>query len=151
MLIDICENVVINVASLAKAKNITIHSLAAEKLYIRADINVFKIVLRNLLTNAIKFSHKDSEIYVHADIRNGMAEVTVSDFGIGMDEEQIVNIWDIEKEQSRRGTAQERGSGFGLTLCKDLIESHNGKIWVTSKKDEGSNFTFALPLNSIDD
>jgi PAS domain S-box-containing protein len=148
LVIEICDSVMQNVASLAEGKSIEIHCLVAEKLYMYADINIFKIVLRNLLTNAIKYSHPNNDIYIYADIQNGMAVVTVSDSGVGMDEEEIPGIWDIHKKQSRPGTTNEKGSGFGLSLCKDLIQKHKGDIWVKSKKNQGSDFTFALPLLS---
>ena len=102
-------------------------------------------VLRNLLTNAIKFSHKGSVICVEAAERENFVEICVADSGIGMDQKTIDNLFRIDVAHSAAGTENELGTGLGLILCKEFIEKSGGKIWVESEVGKGSKFYFCLP------
>jgi len=103
-------------------------------------------ILRNLISNAIKFTKSKGEIKILSNITDGMVEISVKDNGVGMLEEDVENLFSIDVKNTNIGTANEQGSGLGLILCKDFVEKHGGKIWVVSKLNEGSEFKFTLPI-----
>ncbi len=103
--------------------------------------------LRNLISNAIKFTNPKGEINVSAFQNHKFVEITVADNGIGMNKETQSRIFDLETNVSTNGTANESGSGLGLILSKEFVEKHGGKIWVESELGKGSTFKFTLPLN----
>ena len=117
---------------------------------IPANINVYtnagmiKMVLRNLVSNAIKFSSKDDVVTIVADEKNGTVNICVKDTGVGMKPE-VMNKLFLGKTTSRLGTAQEKGSGLGLTLCKEFLEKYHGTMTVTSEEGVGSTFCFRIP------
>ena len=110
-----------------------------------ADPNMVDTVLRNLITNAIKFSHVDSEIRISAARNAGMTQVTVSDTGIGIAKDRIDGIFDLERLSSTAGTKGEEGTGLGLSLCKEMVELNGGKFWFDTEEGKGSQFHFTLP------
>lgn len=134
------------------------HATAAEKkirlvhestkdVYAWADYQSVNTVIRNLLSNSIKFSYPNSSIYINALQHEDFVEVMVTDQGVGMSEDVLNSIFSIDKKQSQKGTNNESGSGFGLTLCQELILQNQGQIRVSSKLQEGSTFSFSLPLD----
>ena len=131
----------------ANEKNIEIKTLVDD---INIDINEesIKTVIRNLLSNSIKFSHKNSQIEINSRLLqdNNTIEISIKDKGIGITKKNIDKLFKIETSFSTFGTEKEKGTGLGLILCKELIEKNNGKIWVESKENEGSTFFFTLPL-----
>ncbi|MCH8495675.1 MAG: transporter substrate-binding domain-containing protein [Balneolales bacterium] len=133
--------------SIAKIKNITIFYNQAGDIEVFADANMLKTILRNLVSNAIKYTHLDGEIMVSATQNDDVIEITVSDNGVGMSEEIRNKLFKIDKGVSIAGTADEKGSGLGLLLCKEFVEKHNGQIWVESEPGKGSSFTFSLPCS----
>lgn len=104
-------------------------------------------MIQNLLSNAIKFSYPDSDVFINASIENDKLLVTVKDSGIGIQEENLDNIFNPFTKVSLRGTAGEKATGLELSICKRIIEGHGGKIWAESKIGEGSNFNFTLNVN----
>jgi len=136
-----------NVDMILTQKGININSkvLPSEKVF--ADMVMLKSVVRNLLNNAIKFSHRDSEITVFANRYNNHLEITIKDYGIGIHEDRLGKILDVSKHSSTNGTNNESGNGFGLLVCQEFIEINNGKLWIVSKHGEGSEFKFTLPIN----
>ncbi len=134
-------------SSAAENKKIDLNFLAPEEIIVHADLNMVKTVLRNLVSNAIKFTHPNGKINVYARQSNGFVEITVSDNGVGMDDEAISKLFQLETNESTYGTQNEKGSGLGLILCKEFVEKHGGEIWVESEVDKGSAFRFTLPLN----
>jgi signal transduction histidine kinase len=125
------------------------------KSLVKADRNMIGTVLRNLLFNAIKFSPRGSEISIHchlvkSDENSWHHQVTVEDRGIGMNSDQINNLFHIGKSFSTRGTENEHGTGLGLFICKDLVELNGGKIHVESEPGIGSRFIFSLPSSNGD-
>ncbi len=145
------EEVVLNVISLAdqiaKTKNISISYNIPANLSAFADLNMINTVLRNLTNNAIKFTHKNGFVGISAIRKTDEIEICVSDTGIGMSENIKDKLFLIKEKISTRGTENEKGTGIGLILCKELISKHNGKIWVESETGNGSVFKFTLPLN----
>jgi signal transduction histidine kinase len=112
---------------------------------ISADRNMIDTVIRNLLTNAIKFSKKDSEVLISSIKKTDFICIRIKDQGVGMNESQIKKIFSIEENQSTNGTSGEMGTGLGLIICKEFIERNNGKIEVTSIVGEGTAFEIWLP------
>ncbi|MGC1392384.1 MAG: two-component regulator propeller domain-containing protein [Bacteroidales bacterium] len=132
---------------MAIKKNIVLESCFSKNLTIYADRNMIKTVLRNLISNAIKFTHRNGKVEVNALIEKNMVEISVSDNGVGMTEETISKLFRIDANLSTHGTENEKGTGLGLFLCKEFVEKHNGEIWVESESGKGSNFKFMLPLD----
>ncbi|MFB6317879.1 PAS domain S-box protein [Saccharicrinis sp. FJH54] len=110
-----------------------------------ADAEMISTVIRNLVSNSIKFTQDEGTISVKAKTTGNTVEVTISDSGIGMDEEIAKNLFKINSETQRKGTSGEKGTGLGLVICKDFVEQNNGTIWVDSTLNVGSNFHFTLP------
>jgi PAS domain S-box-containing protein len=130
----------------ALQKKISIKYSSAKPISLYADKNMLKTILRNLISNAIKFTEVGGEIKIIAAENNNMATITVEDNGVGMSQEAIGKLWDFIKPNSTRGTANEKGTGLGLILCKEFTEQHGGKIWVESEIGKGSRFIFTIPL-----
>ncbi|WP_051554684.1 PAS domain-containing sensor histidine kinase [Maribacter antarcticus] len=131
----------------AQNKNIVLNYNQSEEIEVLADHNMIKTVLRNLISNAIKYTKSKGQVNVCAAQYDNCIEITVSDNGVGMDQETQNKLFNLEINQTALGTANEKGSGLGLLLCKEFVEKHGGKIWVESKLGKGSNFKFSLPLN----
>ena len=131
---------------MATGKNIKINSSFPENLTIIADKNMIKTILRNLISNAIKFTQNDGNVEVMAKIDQENVEFSVSDTGIGMTEENLAKLFRIDSNLSTRGTQNEKGTGLGLFLCKEFVEKHGGNIWAESEQGKGSIFKFILPI-----
>lgn len=110
-----------------------------------ADSNTINLVIRNLITNAIKFTNDGGEIVVAAEEKGNELVISVKDNGIGMAEDIQKKLFDKVNPYSTRGTANEKGTGLGLILCKEFVEKNGGRIWVESNLDKGSTFWFTLP------
>jgi signal transduction histidine kinase len=130
---------------IAKDKNIVLRSYVDNSYAIEADRNMVKTILRNLISNAIKFTHRSGNVEVRAAIRDNNAEITISDNGIGMSEETMAKLFRIDANLTTLGTENEKGTGLGLFLCKEFVEKHGGTISVESKPGNGSVFRFVLP------
>jgi len=132
----------------AGRKNIHISYTIAEDLIVFADENMLECVIRNLVSNAIKFTPKGGNILISARVVvNDQVEVSVSDSGIGIPCETLENIFNLNGNARRKGTEGECSTGLGLILCKDFIEKHGGKLSVESEVQKGSTFRFTLPAN----
>jgi signal transduction histidine kinase len=132
-----------------KKKELTIETSIASNIKIFADENMFNTILRNLISNAIKFTQQGGKVVITADnADNGMVSVRISDNGIGMTEDMLANLFNFGSQISRPGTAGEPSSGLGLILCKDLTERNKGKLLVSSAPGKGSTFTVLLPQAS---
>jgi signal transduction histidine kinase len=103
-------------------------------------------ILRNLVTNAIKFSHEESIVEVKACKSDDHLEICIIDSGIGIKPNEIDNLFRIDSKVKQKGTNNEDGSGLGLILCKEFAEKNNGSISVESEFGKGSTFCFRLPL-----
>ena len=131
-------------SDIAAAKNITLKNNIDMDIFINCDKEMTKTVLRNLISNAIKFSNKDGTIALNAYQQSSFLEVQIKDTGIGISINDKPNLFGIDKNLSTPGTAGEKGTGLGLILCKELIEKQGGKIWVESEEGKGSTFHFTL-------
>ncbi len=126
-------------------KGITLKINVDPEASVFADKKMTETILRNLVSNAIKFTHKNGTISVSSDRGDDIVVVEVIDTGVGIKPKELSELFKADKFQSTPGTAKERGTGLGLVLCKELVEKQNGKIWVESKEDEGTTFYFTLP------
>ncbi len=132
----------------ANNKNIVLKYLQAEKIVVYADSDMLKTVLRNLVSNAIKFTNVNGKINIYAQKNDNFIEIAVSDNGIGMSDETQNTLFNLETNETTPGTEEEKGSGLGLVLCKEFVEKHGGKIWAESELGQGSSFKFTLPIDS---
>lgn len=132
----------------AKLKNINIITEAENKEIISADRFMIDTVIRNLVSNAIKFTPQNGEVKVSLKRIDGIIEIVVSDTGIGIKEEELKNIFKIDRQIKSKGTSGETGSGLGLILCKEFIEMNGGSININSKLNKGSKVIINLPVNN---
>jgi PAS domain S-box-containing protein len=109
-----------------------------------ADRKITETVLRNLISNAIKFTPTNGLIIISAQMVENSIKISVQDSGVGMNKERLDKLFKIEFTHSTKGTAKEVGTGLGLILCKELVEKQNGKIWAESEVRNGSTFFFTL-------
>ncbi len=148
------DNVINDVISFVKVqaieKNISITYNQGSINPIITDENIVNTVLRNLIINAVKFTNRQGLINIKAIEKEEFVEIEVSDNGIGMTEETINAIFVDIVHNSQRGTNQEKGTGLGLTICKEFIEKLGGKIWVESELDKGSSFYFTIPVRKLE-
>ena len=143
---QLCSEVISNLINNANEKKISIICVENENIFFTADKDMFKTILRNLISNAIKFTNESGEIKIYAEQNQTETIITVSDNGIGIDIENQTNLWNLTQIHTTLGTANEKGTGFGLKLCKEFVEKHNGKIWVESELGKSSDFKFTIPL-----
>jgi len=129
----------------AKQKQITLNHSIAPNLNIAADIQMVRTVLRNLISNAVKYTNIGGKITISASERKQYVEIAVKDNGTGISFEVRRNLFKIDGFHSKAGTNDEIGTGFGLLLCKGFIEMHGGDIRVESAQGIGSKFIFTLP------
>ena len=141
------DNCIQTVESTAWNKQITIKNLAPDDLTVFADREMMVSIIRNLLTNAIKFTNKKGMIQIDANKVDNEIEISIKDSGIGMTKKDIRRLFSSNNHQSKLGTASEKGSGLGLMLCREFVKKHNGRIWVESEPGEGSTFYIKLPLD----
>lgn len=145
-LVEVTDGVIEIFSMVASLKKIRIREMKPEKMMVNADIDMLKTVVRNLLSNAIKFSKENSEVLMKMEEVDGMAVVSVQDYGCGISEEGQKKLLHTDTHFSTFGTNNEEGSGLGLLLCKDFVVKNGGKLWFTSKEGEGSIFSFSIPV-----
>ena len=133
----------------AKIKGIEINLDIPADITVFADRNILQTVVRNIVSNAVKFTPKGGKIKVSAKATNhNNVEISIEDTGIGMSSKMIDDLFRLDVQTNRKGTEGEPSSGLGLILCKDFIEKHGGKIWVESEEGKGSIFLFTIPNNN---
>ena len=135
----------------ANKKSIQFRNEIPKDIFITADKNMLSTIIRNLVSNAIKFTHREGEIVINArkisdENNQNFIEISVKDDGLGVPSEIQSKLFDISNNTSLRGTENEKGSGFGLTLCKEFVEKHGGKIWLKSEFGVYSEFLFTIPV-----
>ena len=133
-------------SELGKIKSIKIFTSTDNKVDIFCDRNMIHTVMRNFISNAIKFTNKSGIIEIRTEIREHFVSVSIIDNGVGMRKDQIQNI---HKGFTTDGTANEKGTGIGLALCRDFLAKNNGWFNVTSEVDKGSTFTFTVPRRPL--
>lgn len=145
-LLSLIDESIESLLEAARGKEIEIVKPVGNGEQILADKRMATSILRNLVSNAIKFSPRGGNILIDYNVNPfGYVEINITDNGIGMDSEMASNIFRIDAKVNRPGTEGESSSGLGLLLCKEFVEKHNGKIWVKSEVGKGSTFTFTVP------
>jgi len=129
----------------AENKGVTILSNVPEELYIRVDKEHLSLVLRNVLGNALKFSHAGDQISISTKIHDHFVQIIVSDTGIGIPKEQLDKLFRLEGHHTTHGTTNEKGTGLGLLLCKEYIEKNGGTILIESEVGQGTTVIIELP------
>ncbi|MDR1666330.1 MAG: HAMP domain-containing histidine kinase [Bacteroidales bacterium] len=128
----------------AEQKHITIVNLSKLPVFVIADVEMLKIVLRNLMSNALKFTFEGGSIVLNAVCREREVIVSVKDTGVGISRENQDKLF-ASVNFTTPGTDKEKGTGLGLLLCKDFVEHNRGRLWVESEEGEGATFYFSIP------
>jgi signal transduction histidine kinase/Tfp pilus assembly protein PilF len=129
----------------ASKKDIKIQTHIPEEINVFADQNILQAMIRNILSNAIKFTPKGGTITIHGKEDDKNTTIAIKDSGIGMNAKIVENLFQLDVKTNRKGTDDEPSTGLGLILCKEFIEKHGGKIWVQSEENMGSTFYFTFP------
>ncbi len=145
----ICENVKSTLLLSAGTKEIQIQNKLANDLEVTVDVNMLTTIIRNLISNAIKFTNQGGYIYIESnEVENdgkSFIQICITDTGVGMNEEILKKLFKLTSSVSLPGTNNEKGTGLGLILCKEFVGQHGGKIWAESSEGNGSQFYFTLP------
>jgi len=142
---EIFSEVIQKQEDIAQAKNISLKYKSADPLNVFGDKNMILVVLRNIISNAIKFTNTEGKILVSSEDNGDLVKIKISDNGIGIKPDAIDKLFCIDTKVSTYGTEQEQGNGLGLVLCKEFVKRNNGDIGVESKYGEGTTVWFTLP------
>lgn len=148
--INVCNVVNDNIALIgtsAEIKEIKLINRVNSESFAFADADMVNTIVRNLITNAVKFSHPGEEIIIHSSIKGDMVQISVKDCGVGISPEDQKKLFNIAFNASTIGTAKEEGTGLGLILCKEFANRNGGDVFVKSELNQGSEFSFTLPVN----
>ncbi|MCG6190628.1 tetratricopeptide repeat-containing sensor histidine kinase [Maribellus maritimus] len=143
---EIIKSTVLFFSETLKAKDIKIYAPTENSYSVYADYNMVNFIIRNIVNNAIKFSHKGSQIEFSIIESENELKICIKDYGIGMSQDTLEKLFKIEHSVQRNGTNNEKGTGLGLILCKEFVEKNKGTISVESTVGEGSLFCFSLPV-----
>ncbi|MGE5499730.1 MAG: sensor histidine kinase [Syntrophothermus sp.] len=130
---------------LARNKNISLEYTFNKTFFVIADRNMLATIIRNLISNPIKFTNAGGKVSIKVKESGDFTEIAISDTGVGMGTKKIDHLFKIDQKVNTKGTANEEGTGLGLLLCKEMIEKQNGAIWVESLPGKGTTFYFTLP------
>lgn len=145
-LYEVAQKVCGILKAVAKDKNISIVNIVPKNCTTKADEHMITTVIRNLIGNAIKFTPKYGMVKISAGFHIDDLIVSVEDTGVGMSQEIVSNLFNMGKKVSKNGTEGESGTGLGLIICKEFVETHGGKIWAESEIEKGSKFIFRIPV-----
>jgi len=146
---NVIQQVLNQIANLAEAKNQEIRFIDNGPVIGCFDPEMISIVIRNIVSNAIKFTQRDGKIEISTFEQNDKIVLTIADNGIGIPKEKIDDLFKNVQLQSTYGTEREKGSGFGLLLCHEFITLNNGEISITSEINKGSEFRIVLPQKEL--
>jgi signal transduction histidine kinase/uncharacterized protein HemY len=149
ILLPVVNECVATLEASANKKEITIQTEIPEEIKVFADNHILHAVIRNILSNAVKFTPKGGKIIIEGKEDDKSTTISIKDSGIGMDAKILENLFQLDVKTNRKGTDDEPSSGLGLILCKEFIEKHCGKIWVESEENKGSTFYFSFPKNNL--
>jgi signal transduction histidine kinase len=150
-LASLIDNTTLLLSSSAEQKSINISNTSPLNVTVFIDKAMISTVLRNLISNAIKYSNSGGEVRISAEVKTEGVLVSVGDTGVGISKANIEKIFRIDESFSTPGTNNENGTGLGLILCKEFVEKHNGEIWVESKEGLGSTFSFTIPKHVVEE
>ncbi|HZL12481.1 MAG TPA: hybrid sensor histidine kinase/response regulator [Prolixibacteraceae bacterium] len=148
---DVVDSLLVFFDGRLKKKEITVENQIDSSVHVWADSSMIKAVLKNLISNAIKFSYRGGHIVLFAGTFEDQIKVNVIDSGVGIETERHSRLFSETKPSKTFGTENEAGSGIGLMLCKDFIGKNGGIIEFESTKGQGSRFSFTLPCKSLND
>jgi len=134
---------------IAEKKQVSVESIIPDSTRVYADKNMIHTVIRNLISNAIKFSHKGGKVFISSFENGAMTEIVIRDQGIGMSRENLSMLFRIDTYYSTSGTSGESGTGLGLIICKEFVEKNNGRIRANSKEGDGTAISFTLMRNRL--
>lgn len=143
---EVVEGVLDIFSLVSKSKNIQLVNDSIDTVTVHADVDMVKTILRNLLSNALKFSYEGSQIIIGSQVETDKVIISVKDSGKGMSAEDKEKLLKTETHFSRYGTNNEEGSGLGLLLCQDFAIKNGGDLWFESEEGKGSTFFFSIPL-----
>jgi two-component system, sensor histidine kinase and response regulator len=129
----------------AKQKQVTLRSLVQQDVPVYADLYMLDAIIRNLISNAIKFTSSGGTVTITTTIDAELVTISVADTGIGIPAEKLTKLFRIDAKYQRKGTNNEPGTGLGLILCKEFVEKQGGQIWVKSTVGQGTTFAFTVP------
>jgi ligand-binding sensor domain-containing protein/signal transduction histidine kinase len=141
--------VAVNLQYMARSKNIKLNLDMKEGYFAQFDKNTIDIVIRNLTTNALKFTPLNGNVWYTIEKQDSHIIVSINDDGVGIPKDTIDKIFNEKKRTTSLGTKGEKGTGIGLMLCKDFVEKNGGNLWVESELGKGSSFKFSLPISQI--
>jgi signal transduction histidine kinase len=143
---ELMEEGIYPLLSIANEKDIDLNINKSENIEVFADKKMITTVIRNLVSNAIKFTPRSGQVDVFADTKIGEVVLFVKDTGVGMEKKTINSLFDMERTASTRGTEDEPGTGFGLILCKEFVEKNKGALHIDSELGKGTTIQFTLPV-----
>ncbi|MCC6550677.1 MAG: HAMP domain-containing histidine kinase [Ignavibacteriaceae bacterium] len=138
--------VLLQLNQVAQVKGISLTVQVQEGILLYADENMIQTIIRNLISNAIKFSWRNGKISVNSIIENGKCVISVSDNGVGISPEDQQKLFRIDTKFNSKGTEGEASTGLGLLLCREFAEKNEGKLYLTSEEGKGSTFSLILPV-----
>ena len=145
---ELCVNNISVLKNSAEKKNIVLFQKIPENYSVYVDRNMASTVIRNLISNAIKFTNSGGTVGITSVEKDNMIEISVTDTGLGISKENQEKLFRIDTHYSTKGTYDENGTGLGLITCKEFIEKSGGKIWIESEQGKGSTFKFTLPISN---
>jgi len=141
---EMIEKSLVLLRHISKTKNISIEFTPAGELYCIGDVRMIEIVIRNLVSNSIKFSHSGGKISIYCEKSETEIRIKISDNGIGMNKETLKGLLDSKKKMSKTGTLGERGTGLGLMLCRDFVEENKGTMHIQSQENIGTEVVLSF-------
>jgi len=148
-LAEIAQNNVALYAKTAQNKGLQLSSELKEQVWVRADANMLNFIFRNLISNAIKFSKDGAKIKINMEQNSkNTVKIAIEDEGIGMPDEVLDKVFRPEEHLTTLGTNEEKGTGFGLSLCKNFVERHHGKMNIESSVGKGTSVFFTLEMDN---
>jgi signal transduction histidine kinase len=146
----VIKSIAMNLQHMAKSKNIKLSlNNIKEGYFAKFDKNSIDIVIRNITTNALKFTNPNGNVWYNVEKQNSYIIVSVNDDGIGISKDTMDKLFNNYNRVTSLGTKGEKGTGIGLMLCKDFVEKNGGNLWVESELGKGSSFKFSLPISEI--
>ncbi|HRR94053.1 MAG TPA: HAMP domain-containing sensor histidine kinase, partial [Bacteroidales bacterium] len=139
------NNAISPLLSSAEKKNVTVELNIPGDIFVNADTHMTETVIRNLVSNAIKFTPGGKIVVSAVPDEEGLVRISVKDNGIGIPSDMAGSLFSLTSRASRPGTEGEPSSGLGLVLCREFVEKHGGRIWVESEEGKGTEFMFTLP------
>lgn len=150
LLTSIIKESLVPVLVAAQAKEISYNFDIPEDLAVYADADMISCIIRNLTSNAVKFTPKKGNVTLTAkSVPDNLIEITVRDSGIGMSKNLLLDLFNLNANTNRKGTNGEASTGLGLVICKDFVEMHGGRIWASSEENNGSTFKFTIPGSGV--